>query len=68
MAVPHVRRVPAARLQLPFLRELGTVLGAYFAYFAVRGATEGDRALAVEHAQLVQRFEQGLGFFWEPRI
>ena len=67
MAVQQLRPV-SARRHMPFLRELGTVLAAYFAYFAVRGATEGDRTLAVEHAQLVQRFEQALGFFWEPRI
>ena len=63
-------RTPGIRTarRFPFLRELVGVLGAYFAYFAVRGATEGDAALALEHARLVQSFEQGLGLFLELRI
>ena len=54
--------------RFPFLREVAGVLAAYFAYFAVRGATEGDVELAMEHAKLVQRFERGLGLFIEPQL
>lgn len=61
---------PIARsLRLPpLLRELLIVLSAYFAYFAVRGATEGDVSLAMEHARLVERFERALGLFVEPSL
>lgn len=54
--------------RFPFLREIAGVLAAYFAYFAVRGATEGDVALAMEHARLVERFERALGLFIEPQL
>jgi hypothetical protein len=46
---------------------LGVVV-AYFAYFAVRGATEADFERAVGHADLIRRFEEGLGIFLEPRL
>ncbi len=49
-----------------FLRETGVVLFAYFAYFLVRGATEGNFAEAREHAQLLVEFEQSLGIFVDP--
>lgn len=54
--------------RFPFLKELAVVVAAYFAYFAVRGATEGDVALAIEHAKLVEGFERGLGIFIEAEL
>ncbi len=47
---------------------MGIVAAAYFAYFLVRGATEGDFHQAVEHAELIRRFEGGLGLFVEPQL
>ena len=49
-------------------RELALVTGAFFAYFAVRGATEGGEALALANASAVASFERRLGFLWEPRL
>ena len=61
-------QIARSRPRLPVLSEVITVVGAYFAYFAVRGATEGDFDRAVEHAELIRRFEGGLGVFVEPRL
>ena len=51
-----------------FFRELALVTGAFFVYFAVRGATEGSEALALANASSVASFERRLGFLWEPRL
>lgn len=55
-----------ARRRGRFLREAGVVIFAYFAYFLVRGITEGNFAEAREHAQLLVEFEQSLGIFVDP--
>jgi hypothetical protein len=49
-------------------REVALVLAGYFAYFLVRGFTEGNQAQAVSHAHRIVGIEKALGFFWEPAI
>ena len=49
-------------------REVALVLFGYFAYFLVRGFTQGSEAQAVSHAQRIVGFEKAAGFFWEPAI
>jgi hypothetical protein len=44
------------------------VVAAYFAYFAVRGFTQGSEERAVDHAPQIVSLEQRGGFFWEPAI
>jgi len=58
----------AERRRVRFLREAGVMLGGYFAYFAVRGATEGDYAVALKHAYWIVDFERGVGLWIEPRL
>ena len=50
------------------IREVGIVAVAYFAYFGVRGLTEGglDRALA--NARAIVDLEERLGLFVEPTL
>jgi len=57
-----------SRPRIPVLTEALGVIAAYFAYFAVRGATEADFERAVGHADLIRRFEEGMGIFLEPRL
>ena len=45
-------------------REIALVVSAYFAYFAVRGFTQGSHGAAVSHAHKVVSFEKHAGFFW----
>jgi hypothetical protein len=47
-------------------REISLVVFAYFAYFAVRGITEGAEAQALANAERVVTFERTLGILWEP--
>jgi hypothetical protein len=42
--------------------------GAYWLYRLVRGFTDGQVALAFEHARELIRLEQGLGLFVEPAV
>jgi hypothetical protein len=49
-------------------REVLLVVSGYFAYFAVRGLTEGSHEEAVANSHSVVEFEKSLGFFWEPAI
>lgn len=58
--------VVGARRRGRFLRETGLILFAYFAYFLVRGVTEGNFAEAREHAHLLVQFERSLGIFVDP--
>ena len=51
-----------------FLREAGIVIGAYFAYFLVRGATEGDVSAALQHANAIEAFERSKGIYIEPAL
>lgn len=48
------------------VREIGIALAAVFAYFGVRGFTEGSKALAIENAHRLVDLEKALGIFWEP--
>ncbi len=48
--------------------EVAIAVTAYFAYFLVRGATEGSRDEALANARDIIAFERNLGFYWEPRI
>lgn len=68
MAAAVFAPINRAERSFPLLKELFVVVAAYFAYFAVRGATEGDVALAIEHAKLVEGFERGLGIFIEVEL
>lgn len=63
---PQMQRPKAHRRRL--LREAALVAGAYLAYFRVRGATEGDLATALQHADAVQTLERSLGIFVEPAL
>jgi hypothetical protein len=49
-------------------RELFLAIGGYFAYFAVRGVTEGSHEEAVANSHDVVGLEKSMGFFWEPSI
>jgi hypothetical protein len=51
-----------------FIREAAIVIGAYFAYFLVRGATEGDVAEALRHANAIEQFERSRGIYIEPAL
>lgn len=51
---------------LPFVREVAIVLVAYFAYFLVRGFTEGSEDKALENADFLIDMERSLGILWEP--
>jgi glycerophosphoryl diester phosphodiesterase/membrane-associated phospholipid phosphatase len=51
-----------------FLREACLVIGAYFAYFLVRGATEGRPGEAIAHARDVIDVERALGLYHEERL
>ncbi len=48
------------------VRESVIVLGGFFAYFAVRGLTEGELSTALIHAERLIDLERSLGFFIEP--
>ena len=50
------------------VRELPLVLFGYFAYFLVRGFTEGSHAQATSNAGKIVDLERSFGFFWEPAI
>jgi PAP2 superfamily len=49
-----------------FTRQAVLIVAAYFAYFLVRGFTEGGATRAVTNATRVTDLERSLGFFWEP--
>ncbi|MEX2247633.1 MAG: phosphatase PAP2 family protein [Dehalococcoidia bacterium] len=51
-----------------FLRELALVVFAYFAYFLVRGYTEGNETRAIDNAEDLIRAERALGILWEPHL
>ena len=42
------------------------IVAALFAYFLVRGLTEGGTTRAVTNAGRITELERSLGFFWEP--
>ena len=50
------------------LQQVVIIVGAYFVYFLVRGATEGDVAAALRNAEDIERFERGLGIYLEPTL
>jgi membrane-associated phospholipid phosphatase len=60
----HRARVPYGELA----REVALVLLAYFAYFLVRGATEGSLTTATANAYDVVRLERDLGLFQERQM
>ena len=49
-------------------RELVLVLSGIGVYFGVRGITASNADVALDHAGDLVRFEQGLGFYWEPEL
>lgn len=49
-------------------REIALVVFGYFAYFLVRGFTEGSHVEAVANSHNVVDAEKSLGVFWEPAI
>ncbi len=63
--------VYAHRTHAPYgelIGEVGLVLLGYFAYFLVRGATEGNLDAASAHASDIVRLERDLGLFREQRL
>ena len=50
------------------LREAAIVLGGFFVYFAVRGATVGDVRSALSRAHALVEFERSIGAFIEPTV
>lgn len=57
----------ALRAALPHLREVGIVVGAYFAYMYTRALLFTDvEATALANAQDIISLERAAGFFWEP--
>ncbi len=58
----------AAAPRAAVVQQVSLVVFAYFAYFLVRGFTEGDHARAVSNAVYIVGLEKHLGFFWEPAI
>lgn len=59
--------VHAAHLTRSWIaRESVLLIGAVFAYFAVRAVTEGSQNQALRNAERVMSLERSLGFFWEP--
>lgn len=49
-------------------REVALVIFAYFAYFLVRGFTEGNASQAIANGDLIIEIEKALGFYWEPAV
>ena len=49
-----------------FALQVVIALSAYFAYFLVRGFTEGGVARATDNANLIVDLEKALGMYWEP--
>ena len=61
------RPVTAAAELVPHLREVGLVVGAYFAYMYTRRLVFPDiEATALDNARRIVSLEKSLGFFWEP--
>lgn len=56
------------RQRARYVREGTVFLAGYFAYFGVRGLTEGDLAVAQEHARLIVAFERAVGLWVEPAL
>ena len=67
VAMAYAYRNRAATSRVDFLREVLLVVFAYFAYFAVRGMTEGNKGLAIDNARHVESFEAWLRIDYEPR-
>ncbi|NQW24385.1 MAG: phosphatase PAP2 family protein [SAR202 cluster bacterium] len=58
---------PLSRFWLPHLREIGIVVGGYFAYMYTRVLVFNDLHItAMTNARRVIEFEKNAGFFWEP--
>lgn len=49
-------------------KEIALVVAGYFAYFLVRGFTEGSHGTAVANSHSIVDLEKSAGFFWEPAI
>ena len=68
-AAPSRRSLPDAARRAAkswFTRQAILIVAAYFAYFLVRGFTEGGLVQATANAERIIDFERTLGFFWEP--
>lgn len=63
----EARRAPATA-RLAVVRELGMMLAAVIAYFAIRGLVESGSRDAFANAWHVIDFERGLGIFWEEQL
>lgn len=66
----RARTFSSTRLAAPgrLAREVGIIAIAYFAYFGVRGLTEGNFGQAVSNALAIVAIERSLGFFVEPAL
>ena len=63
----HLSQYPLSKIWLPHLREIGLVVGAYFAYMYSRTLVFSDfQGTALANAHRVIDLEKNLGFFWEP--
>jgi hypothetical protein len=63
----RISHFPQNRVMLPHLREIGIVVGAYFAYMYSRALVFSDfQGTAFANAHRVIDFEKSTGFFWEP--
>jgi hypothetical protein len=63
----HFPQFTLSGIWLPHLREIGLVVGTYFAYMYSRTLVFSDfQGTALANAQRVIDFEKNLGFFWEP--
>jgi hypothetical protein len=63
-AITYRNRAFMERMDL--LREVVLVVFAYFAYFGVRGMTEGNAEQALDNAGRVETLERWLHIDWEP--
>jgi hypothetical protein len=67
-ALSGARRKASAITSSFAVREIALVVFGYFAYFLVRGFTEGSHEQAVANSHSVVDFEKSAGVFWEPAI
>ncbi|MDH3227927.1 MAG: phosphatase PAP2 family protein [Thermoleophilia bacterium] len=69
-AITPQRRAPNA--DIPLWAELGwqivLITFAFFFYFGVRGATEGNEATAFTNAERLTDLQERLGIMWEPGL
>jgi membrane-associated phospholipid phosphatase len=68
LVVVMLIRRPQAISARAVAAEAMIVVGSYFAYYVVRGITEGSEATAVRNAEVIIDVQQSIGLYWEPRM